>query len=142
MAYIDRETCKHELLWQLERRWGAEREETARLIDEIPAADVAPVVRCIDCDKASSKDHCGAVWCRLHKRPMSEQDFCSYGAKMDESERWEKIKVSIRPDGVHELDPHLYKLKEKHRNVTIEVLEDKDGHTSIGWYRQENTEDQ
>lgn len=59
-----------------------------------------------------------------------------------EAERWEKLKVSIRPDGVHELDPHTYRLVERHSNVTVEVLEDENGNTSVGWYRQRNTKDE
>lgn len=51
-----------------------------------PASDVAPVIRCFECDKAACKDGRGAVWCRLFKIPMGEQDFCSLGAKMDETE--------------------------------------------------------
>ena len=47
----------------------------------------------------------------------------------------------FRPDGVHPADPTVYRLKSRLKNVTVEILEDKDGNCSIGWYRQENTEE-
>lgn len=50
--------------------------------------------------------------------------------------------VTIKPDGVHVLSPHQYKKMQKLKNVTIEILECKVcGKVSIGWYRQENTEE-
>lgn len=41
----------------------------------------------------------------------------------------------------HELDPNIYHLKQKLRNVTVEILESDSGEISIGWYRQEDTEE-
>jgi len=50
--------------------------------------------------------------------------------------------VSIKPDGVHEIDPCMYEVAEVYRNVTIEVLRCKRcGHTEISWFRQEDTEE-
>lgn len=50
--------------------------------------------------------------------------------------------VTIKPDGVHELDPCSYKLTERHINVTVDILTcSVCGSVSIGWRRQENTED-
>ena len=50
--------------------------------------------------------------------------------------------VSIRPDGINELDPCLYETLETHRNVTVEVLRCKVcGRIEVLWKRQENTED-
>lgn len=50
--------------------------------------------------------------------------------------------VVIKPDGVHELSPHDFVLEEKLKNVTIEILRcRKCGAFSIGWYRQEDTEE-
>lgn len=50
--------------------------------------------------------------------------------------------VSIKPDGVNELDPCIYETLETHRNVTVEVIRCKNcGHTEVLWKRQENTED-
>lgn len=56
---------------------------------------------------------------------------CSYG-----------VGVSIKPDGVNELDPCSYEILEAHRNVTVEILRCKKcGHIEILWHRQEDTED-
>ncbi len=42
----------------------------------------------------------------------------------------------------HELDPRLFVLKQRLKNVTVEILEcEETGEISIGWYRQENTEE-
>lgn len=50
--------------------------------------------------------------------------------------------ISIKPDGVNDLDPCEYELTEKYRNVTVEVLRCKKcGHVEILWHRQENTEE-
>lgn len=50
--------------------------------------------------------------------------------------------ITIRPDGIHELSPHHYVLMQKLKNVTIEILHCKVcGKVSIGWYRQEDTEE-
>lgn len=50
--------------------------------------------------------------------------------------------ITIKPDGVNELDPCRYELVEKHRNVTVEVLRCKKcGHVEVVWYRQDDTED-
>ncbi|MBO5969969.1 MAG: hypothetical protein J6S14_15885 [Clostridia bacterium] len=50
--------------------------------------------------------------------------------------------MSVRPDGVHELTACCYQLKQKLRNVTVEILEcPVCGDVSIGWYRQDNTEE-
>lgn len=50
--------------------------------------------------------------------------------------------VIIKPDGVHELSPHMFILEQKLRNVTIEILRCPTcGEVSIGWYRQSNTEE-
>lgn len=50
--------------------------------------------------------------------------------------------ITIKPDGVHELDPCSYAVMETHRDVTVEVLQcQKCGHIEISWYYQEDTED-
>lgn len=51
--------------------------------------------------------------------------------------------ITIKPDGIHELDPCLYETIEVHRNVTVEVQRCKKcGHVELSWYRQDNTEDE
>lgn len=50
--------------------------------------------------------------------------------------------VTIKPDGIHELDPCIYDVKEIHTNVTVYVRQcPKCGSVDISWERQENTED-
>lgn len=50
--------------------------------------------------------------------------------------------ITIKPDGIHELSPHKFLLDAKYKNVTVEILRcEKCGEVSIGWYRQENTEE-
>lgn len=48
--------------------------------------------------------------------------------------------VTIKPDGVIELDPCIYEIEEIHENVTVYVRRCKDcGSVDISWKRQENT---
>ena len=50
--------------------------------------------------------------------------------------------ITVKPDGIHELDPCEYEVVEAYRNVTVEVLRCKNcGHVEISWIRQENTEE-
>lgn len=70
--YIDREKAKR--LLHIEYAYAAEQ-----LLDEIPAADVAPVVRCKDC-KHEFGGSC--IICGFQKR--KPDDFCSYGERKDD----------------------------------------------------------
>ena len=48
--------------------------------------------------------------------------------------------MTIKPDGINELDPCEYEVVEKYRNVTVEVLLCKKcGNIEISWHRQHNT---
>lgn len=50
--------------------------------------------------------------------------------------------IKFCPDGIHELDPCVYKDIEEHRNVTVVISKcRKCGNLTISWKRQENTED-
>lgn len=53
------------------------------------AADVAPVVRCVDClFFRSGENECESwEWCELHGIDMSANAFCSYGNRMDSDEQ-------------------------------------------------------
>lgn len=74
IEYIDREKAKQ--LLHIEYAYAAEQ-----LLDEVPAADVAPVVRCKDCKynigtkKCLNPDSFFAV--------PKDDDFCSYGERKD-----------------------------------------------------------
>jgi hypothetical protein len=49
--------------------------------------------------------------------------------------------VIIKPDGINELDPCVYKTIEFYTNVNIEVAKCKNcGNIDIRWYRTANTE--
>lgn len=49
--------------------------------------------------------------------------------------------ITIKPDGINELDPCSYEEIEKHYNVTLTVLRCKKcGHIELMWDRQEDTE--
>lgn len=49
--------------------------------------------------------------------------------------------VTIKPDGINELDPCIYDLMEEHRNVTIRVYRcPKCGSIDISWEKQDDTE--
>lgn len=48
--------------------------------------------------------------------------------------------VVIKPDGIHELDPHIYQEIERYGNVTVHVNKCKKcGHIDISWSKQEDT---
>lgn len=61
--------------------WGS---VAVMLADSIPAADVAPVVRCKHCtDGIMSNDNKYIICCRLGVG-MEFDDFCSHGERKDE----------------------------------------------------------
>lgn len=50
--------------------------------------------------------------------------------------------VVIKPDGIHELDPCVYREVEKYANVTVSIRKCVTcGHIDIVWFRQEDTEE-
>lgn len=50
--------------------------------------------------------------------------------------------ITIKPDGVNELDPCIYEDIAKYKNVTITISRCKKcGHIEIGWERQGDTEE-
>ena len=67
---------------------GHDAIEVLGMIYDMPAADVAPVVRCKDC-KYSCKDGtgrtCEGYWYELSEFAVSVEDdgFCSYGERKD-----------------------------------------------------------
>jgi hypothetical protein len=91
--YIDREKAKR--LLHIEYAYAAEQ-----LLDEIPAADAAHVVRCKDCKhfkhygKTSlliDGEHIKAGWCYRRVRyneeyRMPPDGFCSYGERKDKAD--------------------------------------------------------
>ena len=51
---------------------------TMEAIKSLPAADVAPVVRCREC-----KYYEGRHWCGLNETDFYPDDFCSYGERKE-----------------------------------------------------------
>lgn len=58
------------------------------LLDNIPAADVAPVVRCEDCLfwESGEKECESWEWCRMLCRNMPPHAFCYLGAQKDDDD--------------------------------------------------------
>lgn len=70
--YINREKAKR--LLHIEYAYAAEQ-----LLDEIPAADVVPVVRCKECKWTGGDFVCYRGVMVQHK----PEDFCSYGERKE-----------------------------------------------------------
>ncbi len=48
--------------------------------------------------------------------------------------------ITIKPDGIHDLDPCVYEDIEKYANVTVIISKCKRcGHIDISWLRQDDT---
>ena len=82
MAYIN----KAELVENLDRFAPEHLTPLIRtLIEKQPTADVVEVVRCKDCKYFFSNGKNGGS-CDLLLLQMENNDYCSYGAKMDKEE--------------------------------------------------------
>lgn len=78
--YIDREAALMKLMQD-----GCNAKNLQSILD-IPAADVAPVVRCKDRKYAfinSFSTASGIALCSSSMKAMQEDDFCSYGERKD-----------------------------------------------------------
>lgn len=95
--YINREKTKRELSeWciSLNSPHLLSRDDTMFLLDNIPAADVAPVVRCRDCKyyrvsaMLSPNKFCFRLKHPVEDRPIgynfAPDDFCSHGERLGE----------------------------------------------------------
>jgi hypothetical protein len=51
------------------------------------------------------------------------------------------MNYQFKPDGVHECEPIIYTKRTVFRNVTVEIWENENGDVSIGWIRQDDTEE-
>ena len=66
--------------------WGFGRENIADIISKIPAADVAPVVRCKDCAHAELFEGSECLYCTNFDGLLSDvadDDYCSYGERKE-----------------------------------------------------------
>lgn len=68
----------------LDDAYGQGWDDALCCLEQLPAADVAPVVRCKDCEGCQVSDSGEyIICCRLGLR-MNFQDFCSYGERKEE----------------------------------------------------------
>lgn len=85
--YIERRYIRK--MAMLEMAYTMETETDAavvlRMIDDAPAADVTPVVRCKDCKHlvAVNVNGKGIPTCRMIGMEVAPAEFCSRGEKMD-----------------------------------------------------------
>lgn len=80
VEYIDREAANLALAEQ-----GFDWDKAKQALASVPAADVAPVVRCKDC-KYAQNDYDGfstTVGCNMLKCATGWHSFCSYGERKD-----------------------------------------------------------
>lgn len=78
--YIDRGTAIAKLTALEVTEPSATMTDAKRLLADMPAADVAPVVHCRHC-RSYNKPRLG--WCSVHMDREGPDDFCGYGARMD-----------------------------------------------------------
>lgn len=78
--YIERGTTIAKLTALEVTNPSATMTDAKRLIADMPAADVAPVVRCRHC-RSYNKPRLG--WCSVHLDCEGPDDFCGYGVRMD-----------------------------------------------------------
>lgn len=83
--YIEREAAIRELLNDAPEQVFYSREDAADCIRYIPAADVAPVVRCKDCRWRGREDCAMFYRCECGEQHTweTDNDFCSYGEGID-----------------------------------------------------------
>jgi len=74
------EYIKREAVIDLITRRYENPEICTQEINSIPAADVAPVVRCKNC-RSYNKPKTG--WCEVHLDREHPDDFCGYGEQKD-----------------------------------------------------------
>ena len=101
------------------------------IIAQTEAATLRLVVKEYEITIANQKNHIDALQRGIEDlRKQQQFKKCNFGEG-----------VSIKPDGVNELDPCMYEVLEVHENVTVEVLRCKKcGHTEVSWYRPEDGE--
>ena len=84
--YIDREACLSILRAKANMAVLMDAapyfEKAAQMLEKLPAADVAPVVRCKDCKHYDIGGSC--IICGFQSR--RPDDFCSYGERKDEAD--------------------------------------------------------
>lgn len=62
-------------------RWSYE-DSMFNIVENEPMANVEEVVRCKDCANSKNRTDTTCI-CKIFRKLMSAEDYCSYGAKMD-----------------------------------------------------------
>ena len=73
---------RHEAIMALQINFG-DYNGARRALCEIPAADVAPVVRCRDCANFRQNAH-GICYCNEYGGAITPEDFCSRAVRENE----------------------------------------------------------
>lgn len=81
--YIERGTAIAKLTALEVTKPSATMTDAKRLIADMPAVDVAPVVHCKDCAHRTEMGNCGHPRYHGILPSVYPYDFCSYGARMD-----------------------------------------------------------
>ena len=82
--YIDKQATIIEMMDNdVDHVQGVDGREIVQILEDIPAEDVVPVVRCEDCKYHSFDAEYGNYWCNLTSgsRKIERFDFCSYGER-------------------------------------------------------------
>ena len=84
--YIRKEDAKDALQEKVFHNLTDEFYGAMQVIDELPSADVVPVVRCRDCRKCIYDSLFDQLWCNMTPvtRRVKPDDFCSYGERREE----------------------------------------------------------
>ena len=85
---ISKEAVVRELINLRDRLGGPFAKEVLDMalarLEGFPQMDAVPVVRCVECKhRTRTKHKLGFSWCGRFGNIMYDNDFCSWGAKMD-----------------------------------------------------------
>lgn len=86
--YIERAALKRELAPYEENDFSQQMDVILAIVDAQPTADVVEVVRCKNCQFFSGRQECYCHEADENGTPIfvREDDFCSYGARMDKED--------------------------------------------------------
>lgn len=83
--YIERSYIRKMAMFEMAYTMETETDAAVvlRMIDDAPAADVAPVVRCKDCKYLvnATVNSNGFLICHVNDMEIAPEDFCSYGER-------------------------------------------------------------
>lgn len=81
-TFADADVCQEYADYECE--FGFSREAIKQVLEQMPADDVVPVVRCRECKKSSYDALYMRRWCNrtLSCVRVKDDDFCSYGERL------------------------------------------------------------